>query len=102
MSRGCGTVFTDGSTCGKADKVAYVKAQRQTRDHHCHWPGCDKQVKPSVWGCYEHWMKLPYALRQKIWATFRPGQEKNWSPSREYVAVAREVQNWIIIKESGL
>ena len=100
---GCGTVFKDGSVCSpKAAKVAYVKSQKQTRDHHCHWPGCTKQVKPAVWGCYPHWMKLPKYLRDKIWATFRPGQETNYTPSREYVAVAREVQLWISIAESGL
>lgn len=100
--RGCGTVFKDGSTCSKAAKVAYVKRARQTRDHECHWPGCKKQVKPAVWGCYTHWMRLPKYLRDKIWDTFRPGQETNWTPSREYVAVAKEVQLWISCEESGL
>lgn len=100
---GCGTVFKDGSVCSpKAVKVAYVKSQRQTRDHHCHWPGCTEQVKPAVWGCYRHWMMLPKYLRDKFWATFRPGQETNYTPSREYVAVAREVQLWITIAETGL
>lgn len=99
---GCGTVFKDGSVCSKAAKVAYVKRQGQTRNHHCHWPGCPEQVPPAKWGCYKHWMRLPKYLRDKIWATFRPGQEKNWTPSREYVAVAKEVQLWISCEESGL
>lgn len=103
MSR-CGTVFKDGSVCGsdKPAKVAYVTRQGQTRDHHCHWPGCDANVPPAKWGCYYHWMRLPKYLRDKIWATFRPGQEKNYTPSREYVKVAREVQLWITCEESGL
>lgn len=79
----------------KADKVEYVKRQGQTRDHHCHWPGCGRAVPPAMWGCKEHWMKLPKRLRDKIWETFRPGQEVNWSPSDAYIRVAREVQNWI-------
>jgi hypothetical protein len=99
---GCGTTFTDGSVCSKEAKVAYVKRAGQTRNHHCHWPGCDKQVPPAKWGCFYHWMKLPKYLRDKIWASFRPGQETNWTPSREYVAVAREVQLWISCEESGL
>lgn len=80
---------------GKPAKVAYVKSQGQTRDHKCHWPGCNKQVAPAMWGCYKHWMMLPPELRKKIWGAFRPGQEVNGTPNREYVKVAREVQVWI-------
>lgn len=79
----------------KEDKVKYVKAQGQSRNHHCHWPGCGKQCKPAYWGCYSCWMKLPKYLRDKIWETFKPGQEVNATPSREYIQVAREVQQWI-------
>lgn len=79
----------------KQDKVAYVKRQGQTREHHCHWPGCGKQVPPAMWGCKEHWFVLPKALRDRVWATYRPGQEVNMTPSREYLAVATEVQAWI-------
>lgn len=77
------------------EKIKYVKSQGQTRKHHCHWPGCDKQVPPAMWGCLKHWRMLPKRLRDAIWNAFRPGQEKNVTPSREYVKVAREVQNWI-------
>lgn len=84
------------------EKVRYVKRQGQTRNHHCHWPGCDKQVPPAKWGCLPHWRRLPKYLRDKVWLTFRPGQEKNWTPSRAYVAVAREIQVWITCEETGL
>lgn len=76
-------------------KASYVKAQKQTRDHHCHWPGCETQVPPAMWGCRPHWFALPKVLRDKIWAAYRPGQEISMTPSREYVAVANEVQDWI-------
>lgn len=79
----------------KVEKVAYVKGQSQTRDHECHWPGCEKQVPPAMWGCYKHWMKLPKRLRDKIWATYEIGQEVSMTPSWEYLGVAREVQEWI-------
>lgn len=79
----------------KAAKVAHVKRAGQTRDHVCHWPGCGKQVPPAAWGCKGCWFKLPKRLRDRIWATYRIGQEATMSPSREYVAVAREVQDWI-------
>lgn len=77
-------------------KATYVLSQGQTRLHHCHWPGCDKQVAPAKWGCTEHWFRLPKHLRNKIWDAFRPGQEKTLTPSRSYVSVAREVQEWIL------
>lgn len=76
-------------------KVAYVKRQGQTRDHTCHWPGCNKQVPPAMWGCYTHWKRLPKTLRDEIWRAYEPGQEITMSPSREYVIVARRVQDWI-------
>lgn len=78
-----------------AEKVAYVKTQGQTRDHHCHWPGCPQQVPPARWGCTAHWFRLPKPLRDRIWRTFDPGQEVNGTPSTAYLAAAREVQDWI-------
>ena len=77
------------------EKKKYVKSRTQFREHHCHWPGCDKQVPPAMWGCKPHWFKLPKNLRDKIWATYRPGQEEDFLPSKEYIEVAREVQVWI-------
>jgi len=76
-------------------KAAYVKAQGQTRKHHCHWPGCERQVPPAMWGCRPHWYALPQELRDRIWGTYRPGQEVNGTPGREYVEAARAVQVWI-------
>lgn len=78
-----------------AEKVAHVKHARWTGDHHCHWPGCPHQVKPAQWGCQAHWFKLPKALRDRIWRTYRPGQEDSKTPSTAYLKVAREVQAWI-------
>jgi len=78
-----------------AAKVEYVKAQRQTRAHACHWPGCAVQVPPALWGCYPHWRRLPSSLRHRIWNAYRPGQERDLRPSREYLDAADEVQAWI-------
>jgi len=76
-------------------KADYVRSQGQTRDHECHWPGCDKQVPPAMWGCSAHWFKLPKALREEIWDTYRPGQEKTLTPSAAYLVAANKVQAWI-------
>ena len=48
-----------------------------------------------MWGCKEHWFRLPVALRNRIWATYRPGQEKDLGVSRDYLAAADAVQEWI-------
>jgi hypothetical protein len=78
------------------EKVEHVKNAKQTRDHHCHWPGCQKQVKPAMWGCYHHWMKLPANLRNLIWATYNPGQEEGVADvTRAYLDAAHKVQEWI-------
>jgi hypothetical protein len=76
-------------------KADYVRSQPQSRKHECHWPGCAKQVPPAMWGCKQHWFKLPAALRARIWRTYRPGQEIDMDPSAEYIVVAKEVQEWI-------
>ena len=82
-------------------KVTHVTRARQTRAHHCHWPGCDKQVPPAMWGCRPHWFALPKALRDRIWATYRPGQEDTMTPSRAYLDAAEAVQQWIRAKQHG-
>lgn len=75
-------------------KADYVRSQGQTRFHTCHWPGCKVQVPPAMWGCREHWFKLPFRLRNAIWANYRPGQEVDMKPSESYLKVADEVQRW--------
>lgn len=66
--------------------------------HHCHWPTCNKEVPPSMWGCAKHWFTLPKPLRDKIWRTYRAGQEISKDPSDEYMEAAMEVQAWIAQK----
>lgn len=63
--------------------------------HTCHWPECGRAVPPKMWGCKEHWFRLPKYLRDKIWATYKPGQEITKTPSPKYIAAAKEVQAWI-------
>lgn len=65
------------------------------QSHMCHWPGCRQAVPPRMWGCRTHWYRLPKELRDRIWETYRPGQEIDKNPSVEYIEAAREVQAWI-------
>jgi hypothetical protein len=76
-------------------KVEYVRRQAQTREHTCHWPGCKVQVPPALWGCKAHWRKIPNHLKNRIWDTYRIGQEQDMSPSKAYLAAADAVQLWI-------
>lgn len=45
--------------------------------------------------CKRHWFTLPRALRNHIWATYRPGQCDDWSPSREYCIAAKAAVVWL-------
>lgn len=76
-------------------KADHVRAAEQTREHACHWPGCTRQVPPAMWGCKQHWFRLPENLRDLIWSTYRVGQEERMDPSAEYLAAADAVQRWI-------
>jgi transcriptional regulator with XRE-family HTH domain len=87
--------FPVDAAVSAAKKRRYVARQGQTRDHHCHWPNCTAQVPPAMWGCKAHWFKLPKQLRDRIWATYAPGQEVDMSPSAEYLQVADDAQRWI-------
>lgn len=64
--------------------------------HTCHWPGCTSDVPPKRWGCQGHWYALPAELRARIWAAYVPGQEITKTPSREYLAVAREAEQYAL------
>lgn len=76
-------------------KADYVRSQGQNRDHHCHWPGCTRQVPPALWGCRPHWYQLPPGIRARIWRTFKPGQERTQTPSPDYIEAAKAAQAWI-------
>ena len=67
--------------------------------HLCHWPSCATPVAPKFWGCREHWFRLPFALRDRIWATYVQGQESTKTPSVAYLEVMERVRDWI--REKG-
>lgn len=59
--------------------------------HTCHWPGCPKQVPPEMWGCREHWLRLPEPLRDEISVSY--GADPTGAEYDRLVAKA--VQWWI-------
>ena len=83
------------TSVGNKDDYVRSEARKPAGNHHCHWPGCPRNVPPAMWGCKTHWFMLPLRLRSRIWRTYSPGQEISKTPSTEYLAVANEVQEWI-------
>lgn len=67
--------------------------------HSCHATGCDKHIKPEMFMCKFHWFLLPKILRNKIWASYRPGQCDDWNISKEYADAAKECLIFIANKE---
>lgn len=78
------------------NKVAHVKAAKQSRYHTCHWNGCSQQVPPAMWGCKKHWFMLPTSIRNKIWGTYKINQENTGAVSNAYLEAAKEAQDWIM------
>lgn len=90
---GCPAVHPLGATC---DHEAGHEGNHRPRVRHtCHWPDCEKEVPPAMWGCRAHWFRLPKRLRDAIWREYVPGQEITKTPSDGYMEVALEVQRWI-------
>jgi hypothetical protein len=52
-----------------------------------------------MWGCKRHWFMVPKAIRDRIWATYRPGQCDDKNPSRAYLLAAREAVVAVAEKE---
>ena len=90
----CEKVHESGAQCllddghdGKHRLPANIK-------HTCHWPNCTVEVPAKMWGCKSHWFTLPKGLRNKVWATYKPGQEITKTPSKAYIIVAGQVNDW--------
>lgn len=69
--------------------------------HRCHWPKCQCQVSPRLWGCRPHWYTLPKEIRDAIWQTYVSGQEMRKDPSEEYLIVAQLAEDWALAHEAG-
>ena len=69
--------------------------------HHCHAKGCTRIVPPSKLMCLRHWRMVPRELQRAVWATYRPGQESDKRPSREYLEAARAAIHAVAAKEEA-
>jgi hypothetical protein len=62
--------------------------------HRCFWPECPSMVPTSMLGCRSHWYALPKPIRDRIWATYSPGQESRGDQSPEYMEALQDVMRW--------
>lgn len=66
-----------------------------SRLHACAWPGCERAVSRSMWGCRAHWYRLPNNLRAWIGRAYRQGLEAGTHPTRSYAEAHRAALAWI-------
>jgi hypothetical protein len=57
-------------------------------NHVCHARKCMVPVPPKMLMCKRHWYMVPKELRDRVWATYRRGQEIDKDPSMEYLDAA--------------
>lgn len=67
--------------------------------HTCHAKGCDAAVPPRMLMCYPHWKMVPKMLQAAIWATYRPGQERDKRPSEAYMEAQRRAVHAVALLE---
>lgn len=63
--------------------------------HKCHASSCDVVIPAAMFMCRWHWHRLPKPIRDAVWATYVPGQERRKDPSREYLAAATRAIEWL-------
>jgi hypothetical protein len=67
--------------------------------HTCHATNCAVRTSPEMFMCKRHWFALPKAMRDRIWATYRPGQCDDWNITKGYADAAREAVTFLAEKE---
>lgn len=67
--------------------------------HTCHARGCRVEVPPKMLMCLRHWRMVPRPLQQAVWATYRPGQERDKAPSADYLTNAKAAIDAVAMRE---
>lgn len=73
----------------KAEYVISEAKKGNPAGHICHAKECGVRVAPSMLMCAKHWRLVPFAEQRAIWRHFRPGQEKDKTPSKDYMLALR-------------
>lgn len=67
--------------------------------HLCHAKGCTIPVPPKMLMCKRHWYMVPINIQRKVWLHYRPGQEIDKRPTREYLEVMQEAIDHVAMQE---
>lgn len=63
--------------------------RRASPRHTCHAIGCSVDVPEKHLMCMRHWFMVPKNIREQVWATYRPGQEKEKNPTQAWMSGAK-------------
>lgn len=74
----------------------------QTIKHLCHARGCPIAVPPKLLMCIRHWRMVPRDIQRRVWAHYRPGQEIDKRPTRQYLEVMNEAIQAVAARELEL
>jgi hypothetical protein len=63
--------------------------------------GCEVEIAPKLLMCPAHWQMVPKSLQQKVWASYRKGQEITKTPSKDYVTAAMNAVRYVARREEN-
>jgi hypothetical protein len=68
----------------------------------CAARNCPEAVRPSILMCRRHWFMVPADIRSRVWAAYRPGQEKVGvsAASGDYLNAVRDAVDAVAFKEA--
>lgn len=84
-----------------SDVSPEVSPEVPAEPHRCHATGCREEVPPRLLMCAHHWWMVPKEIRKRIWVHYRPGQEIDKKPTKEYLGVMIEAIQAVEVKEMG-
>jgi hypothetical protein len=92
-----GKAVTGGHGRGPRGRLATLYSGVQS----CAIPGCARPIDPSRLMCRCHWYTVPKELRDRVWATWRSGQD---AYSREHQDAVRQAISAVMaaLAEAGL
>jgi len=63
--------------------------------HACHAVGCSRQIPPILLFCPAHWKLVPQAIRFRVFAAYKPGQEDRKDPSLLWCIAADDAVRYV-------
>ena len=73
---------------GGGERGGVTGKTKQTEPIHCcHAYACPVVVPAKMLMCLKHWRMVPQSTQRLVWKHYRPGQEVDKRPSKEYLEV---------------